>query len=337
MLRAAALTAALCAPAAAHADPPVVALQVSAPGLAGCPDAAALAREINAVLAREATSEAPLAGPHARIQIDFAAASGGLRATLALAGPDGFSLGSRTIQRPGRSCASLVGPAGIVGALLVDVARTQIALSLPPPPPPEPARPEPTPPPAEPPPLPAAAPTRSASARGEVAGAALVGLLPGVSGGARSELRARGVGASGQPWPAWIVARVDVFPAGSAPGPGPGGAFSAWTSGAGLCAPVIEGRGIEVEGCATAAAGVLKGVGTGARVVRESASLLALAGADAGVRLRIAGPFWIRAAAGVATGRKPGSFSFDQAGGPLVIHRTWPLALAGTIGISVGE
>jgi hypothetical protein len=334
-LHAAALAAALCAPATALADPPAVALQVSNPGLAGCPDAAGLAREINAVLAREATSETPPAGPHATIHVDFSATPAGLQATLSLAGPDGLSLGSRTIRRPGRSCPSLAGPAAIVGALLVDVARTQISLVLPPAP--EPPPPAALAPPAEIAPPPAALPPRAASVRGEVAAAALAGLLPGVSGGARSELRTRGIGGDARPWPAWVVGRVDVFPAGSTAGEGPGGAFSAWAAGAGLCAPVIEGKSIEIEGCALAAAGVLRAVGTGARVVRESVSLLALIEADAAIRLRIAGPFWVRAAAGVAAGKKPGSFSFDRTAEPLVIHRPWPVALTGTLGISVGE
>jgi hypothetical protein len=342
-----ALAAALCScPSSALAEPPPIALEVGASGLEGCPDAATLARGINAILSRAAVSASPPVLPHATIHIDFSPSPRGARARLSLAGMDGAELGSRLIDHRGRACSPLEGPSVIVGALLVDVARPLIALSLPPEPP--------APPPADRPPQPAARqpaapalpaveqpPQRSASARGEVAAAALWGLLPGAALGARSELRARGSGADGAPWAAWIAGRASVFPSGITRGPGPGGAFSAWTAGLGLCAPIIERARLEVDGCALASAGAMKAVGTGARSVREVTSLLALVEGDAGLRIRVVGPISLRLAAGLAAGRRPSSFSFESPAasgdGALVVHRPWPVALAATIGISVGQ
>jgi hypothetical protein len=326
---------ALAASRQARADEAPIVLAIRPPALAGCPDAGSLARQINAVLARDAVTDAVPAGPHATIEIAFAAAPGGLDATLSLAGPDGASLGSRQLHHPGRSCAALAGPAAIVGALLVDVARTQISLSLPPPPPePPPA----TRPPPAPPPVASAPPARrSVGARGEVAAAGVVGLLPGLALGARSELRARGVGAEGNAWPAWVTGKIEVFPSSVAPGPGPGGAFSLWTAGLGACVPAVEGTRVEIEGCAAGAAGAMHGVGTGARVVREVTGAVALIEAGGALRLRILGPLWARVAVEAATGRRPASFSFDRGGDPLVVHRPSPVWLVGTAGISIGE
>lgn len=321
----AALTAlCLCArPSPAAAAEPSARLEVR-PAPEGCPDAATLTRTINAILGRSAILEAPGAP---LISVAFSRGPEGFRASLALLAPDGSSLGTRELQRPGRGCAALEGPVAVVGALLVDLARDSIQLQIPAPSPEEQAAVTPAPPlPAEP-PRPAPAPPPGWAIQGEVAATAILGLLPGVAPGIRSDLRAARGG------PLAGVARLDFWPSRASSGAGPGGDFSAWTAGLGLCASSPRSPSLVLEGCGLVSLGGMQGAGRGTSEVRVSHSWLALVGVDGALRWRLAGPLWGRLGLGGSAGHRPERFVFEGEARTLVVHRTWPVAFLASLGI----
>lgn len=329
------LVSLLALPPSAHAADPTVRLEVRSP-LAGCPDAPTLSRAINAILGRAALGDTP-DGPS--LSIAFEKDPGGFKSTLSLRAAGGALLGTRELHRPGRGCAALEGPVAVVGALLVDIARDSIQLQVPPPSPGERAAVADEPPaPSLPGPSPAAPPTAATPAppprwslQGELAATAILGLLPGVTPGIRSDLRAsRGGGLAG-------VSRLDFWPSRSSSGAGPGGDFTAGAASLGLCATAYRSPSLALEGCGLALLGGLQGVGRGTREVRVSRSWLVLGVLDGAVRGRLGGPLWGRLGLGVAAGHRPGRFLFEGPGQELEVHRTWPVAFLATLGLVLDD
>lgn len=330
-----ALVSLLSLPLSAHAADPAVRLEVRS-SLEGCPDGPTLSRAINVILGRAALGDTP-DGPS--LSVAFEKDPNGFKSTLSLRAADGALLGTRELRRPGRGCAALEGPVAVVGALLVDVARDSIQLRVPLPSPgesaavadDEPSASLPGPPPAASSTTATPVPLPRWSLQGELAATAILGLLPGVTPGVRSDLRASPGGAlSG-------VSRLDFWPSRSSPGAGPGGDFTAGAVSFGLCVAARRSPSLALEGCGLALLGGLQGVGRGTREVRVSRSWLMLGELDGAVRGRLGGPLWGRLGLGVAAGHRPGRFLFEGPGQELEVHRTWPVAFLMTLGLVLDD
>jgi hypothetical protein len=214
----------------------------------------------------------------------------------------------------------------VVGALLVDMARDSVQLQLPAPSPEEQPAGAPAPPPPEDPPRPAPEAPPGWAIQAEVAATAILGLLPGITPGIRSDLRAARGGARAG------VARLDLWPSRASSGAGPGGDFSAWTAGLGLCTSAPRSPSLVLEGCGLVSLGGMQGVGRGTSEVRVSRSWLALGGVDGALRWHLAGPLWGRIGLGFTAGHRPGRFLFEGEARTLVVHRTWPVAFLVNLG-----
>lgn len=257
------LTAGLLLALAIHAQPePALPVELRWSAPEGCPDRAELERQVAALLAGHA---AP-AGAPPRVSFTVERAGDGWQLLGEIAGE---ASGERRLGAA--SCSELVEAAALITAIAVDPDFVPGAAVVPTPPPAPPivetpAPPEPAPPVVEPvdEPPPATAPPRRrrpAALIGVSAGLGL-GALPAPAGLLRLAL-----GLGGRAWSAAVVQDFWLPREGVVAGsPEVGGRFWLWSAGVRGCGIPRAGR-FAFPLCATIAAGVMTGEGTGAVTV----------------------------------------------------------------------
>lgn len=294
---------------------PRVQIRVAAPN--GCIQPAALARDVDAILERDAIELAPSAAL-ARIDVVVGpdTAPDLFRAVLKLETPDGTLVGTREVVRRGPSCSVLDGPVAIVTALLVDAADDTIRLVLPPPPP-TPAG------------EPAALPTTPGEPwrlRSAVAGTLLLGLLPPAVG-ARVDMQVIA------PRFVPLLVRFDAYPRTTIVGSGPGGDFLALAGSIGVC-PTSDGRLVRLDACLGGTAGLVRATGRAVPIVGESTSFFGMAFAEGGASLHLHGPLSARASIQVAMGYHAANWYVVAPGDrQVVVWDPWPATVIGALGL----
>lgn len=304
---------------AAAAEPARVHLRVTGPE--ECIQAPALARDVDGILGRNAIALVP-AGPMPKIIVTLGPARepGAFRSLLTLQTPDGRTVGTRELTRIGPSCGVLDGPLAVVTALLVDAAEESIHLALPPPRGVEVAR-------APAPPRVLPEPARWLL-RSELASAVLLGLIPPAVG-ARLDTRVTPPGLLP------LLVRFEAFPHAATTGRGPNGEFLSVAGTLGVC-PERRGPRFSVGGCLGVMSGIVHAAGTNVPIQGESSSAFVTVLAEAGVGVRLTGPVSLVASTGMAWGYWPANWHVNAPGAsPVVVWTPWPVALLGSLGISV--
>jgi hypothetical protein len=303
-------------PLTAAAAPMRVELSLEAP--MGCIHTPELAKNIDGILGRsaiEASPDDPM--PKVSVVLSHDAEAGSFRSVLTLETAEGKVIGTRELVREGRSCHVLDGPLALVAALLVDAAEGSVHLTVPPPSSAEIA-------------AGSSVLGEPWSTRTEVAATLLLGLLPPAAG-ARLETRIT------PPRFIPLLLRFDAFPhTTTVSASGMGGEFLAMTGTVGVC-PEHAGEWLSAGACLGVMSGFVRAAGEYLAVPGESSSLLLMGLAEGSVSIRLVGPVAIGATAGLAWGQWPANWhvTAQDGSGTTEIWKPWPVALLGSIGISI--
>lgn len=165
--------------------------------------------------------------------------------------------------------------------------------------------------------------------RSEVAASVLLGLLPPAPG-VRLETRIT------PPRFVPLLVRFDAFPHAETSTMGMEGDFLAMAGTVGVC-PEHAGSWLSAGGCFGVMWGFVRATGQKMQAPGESSSFFFLGMAEGGLSIRLAGPIALGATAGLAWGQWPANWHVteEQGQGVTYIWKPWPVALLGSIGISI--
>lgn len=316
------------------------------PGAESCIATQALARTVEQRLGRTVFVSAAQADVSVEGRIEKRAA-GGFRAVITIHDASGARLGTRELERPEASCEAMSEPLALVVAVMIDPEAAtrprepaapeaapaapapvaEPAAAPPPPPAPEPARDAPA---GPPPPRPRPAPWRF---EGDAYGTVSYGLAPSLAGGA-------GVEAILYPpaIPVGFRGYTSLFLPTTAEVRGLGGqaraSFDMLFVGGSLC-PTIEGRRVNVMGCAGGQIGLLRPrAETAAGAIGEDLMPLLNAVLEARISVKIAAPIGATAGVGGALPLlRPKARYTATDGGRAILHEPSVLALTADVGL----
>jgi hypothetical protein len=286
----------------------------------GCISIVELEEQIEAVLGRNAITNAESADVTLTVQVEVVSRS--FLAILTLAARDGALLGVRTIEHRGDACDVLEGSLVVVAAMMVDLRELESRLDLRPLDPPETG-------PSEGGIIPELSPPPQESWRVSIwgAGTASYGLVPGFAGNISFGALARPPGF----WPLELSA--DFFPETGTSG-SEGVAVLAATASFAICAP-LDGEGWALGLCAGGSGGILRGRGFGFASVREDIRGYGDVRALLNLGVRLVEPLWLVFRVGVAVPFVHVEFVGEIDGVRFLLHEpAWVVPL-GSLGLAV--